>query len=187
VTERAWKVLAGALAALAASCVLTEWIDPSAWSQYAQWARNSGISREFIPCLAVVLRNTFQPSWSGLVFLPAVLGCGWAAIYFWHKRAHWDWVADGGLLTLVSLLVAPYCWIYDQSLALPALLFAAFHTRSRALLATLAAASIAINLQMYSSILLNSATYLWPAPVWLAWYLLARMRDMPLSEREFAG
>jgi len=174
VTERAWKVLAGALAAMAASCALTEWIDPSAWSQYAQWAHNSGISREFIPCLAVVLRNSIHPAWSGLVFLPAVLGCAWAAVYFWRKRAHWDWIADGGLLTLVSLVVAPYCWIYDQSLALPALLFAAFHTRSRPLLATVVVACIAINLQTYCGLPLCSAAYLWSAPVWLAWYLLAR-------------
>jgi len=172
--SRSYRILLGAATALAASCALTAVIDPSAWRQYAEWMRTSGIGQEHIPCLAVALRNAIDPAAGWIAFLPAALGCVWALIYYWRRRRHWDWIEDGGVLLLVSLVVAPYCWLYDQSLALPALLFAAFHTPRRWLVAALAMASIVIEAQFFRSIGLTSAWYLWPAPFWLIWYLLAR-------------
>jgi hypothetical protein len=174
VVSRHWRVLLGFVTAMAASCAATELIDPAAWSQYAHWAANSGISNEYIPCVAVELRNLIDPSAKWLVFVPAVLGCLWALWYFWRHREHWDWVENGSLLMLVSLLVAPYCWIYDQSLALPALMFAAWHTTSRKLLAVLAAIFVVIELETFLAFWEAHTVYLWVAPAWLVWYLVAR-------------
>jgi Glycosyltransferase family 87 len=174
VVSRHWRVLAGFATAMAASCGLVELIDPAAWSQYSHWAANSGISNEYIPCIAVEMRNLIDPSAKWLVFVPAALGCLWAVWYFWRHREHWDWVEHGSVLMLVSLLVAPYCWIYDQSLALPALMFAAWRTASRKLLAVLATIFIVLELETFLAFWEAHTVYLWLAPAWLAWYLLAR-------------
>lgn len=174
VVERAWRVAAGLLLALAATSLVATLIDPRSWIEYLQWARSSGISHELIPCLAVVFRDSIDSSAEWLAFVPALLACVWAAAYYWRRRRRWNWLDDGGLLMLVSLVVAPYCWINDQCLALPALLLAASRTRSQLLLAGLGAACFAIEIQVFATNNLGSWLYLWPAPAWLAWLLLAR-------------
>jgi hypothetical protein len=80
---------------------------------------------------------------------------------------------DGNLLMLVSILVAPYCWIIDESLAIPALLQGAYLTRFRPMLAVLALASVVIEAELMSGCKLFSDSYVWTAPAWLAWYLYA--------------
>jgi hypothetical protein len=95
-------------------------------------------------------------------------------VYFWPRRDRWDWLEQGSLLMLVSLLVAPFGWIFDQSLAIPAILFAAAHTTTRAVLASLAILYLLLEIQYISPFPLASAAYLWPAPAWLIWYLFAR-------------
>jgi len=71
--------------------------------------------------------------------------------------------------------VAPYCWYYDQSLALPALLYGAARTQSRMLLAVLAGIYLVVTLQpLYSKP--ESALYVWPAVAWLVWYVFPSPR-----------
>jgi hypothetical protein len=181
VVSRSYRILLGAVTAVAASCIVTWFIDPSAWPQYLHWAANSGIVHEPIPCLSVVLHNLLDPAAEWLVFLPAIVASVWALIYFWRHRHVWDWLEHGNLLMLVSLLVAPYCWIHDQVLALPALVYAAWRTPSRALLVVLAAVYVLLEIQSFDPTGLISPLYLWPAPVWLAWYLAARAKT-PAAE-----
>lgn len=174
VLRQRYRIVLGAATAVAASCIVTWLIDPSAWTQYLHWAANSGIAHEPIPCLSVVFRTVVNPAAEWLVFLPAILASVWALIYFWQRRHVWDWVEHGNLLMLVSLVAAPYCWVHDQVLALPALVWAAGRTRSRPLLAILGFAYIALEVQSFDPAGLVSPLYLWPAPLWLTWYLIAR-------------
>ena len=77
---------------------------------------------------------------------------------------------------LVSLLVAPYSWIYDQGMVIPALLQGAFLTRSRNLLVALAFLSAMVEIALYGSIAQPTVLLywtLWTAPAWLVWYLIA--------------
>ena len=171
--SRSYRILLGALAAMAVDFGITALIDPGAFGQYAYYMRTSTITHEFTACFGDLLRDKINPNAEWLAFIPAVLGCAWALAYFWQRRNHWDWLRDGSLLVLVSLLVAPFGWIFDQSLAMPAILIAASHTRSRLLLAALAVMYIAIEIEI-NRFDLHSAAYLWCAPAWLAWYLLAR-------------
>jgi hypothetical protein len=173
VVSGCYKILLGAAAAMAASCGAAWWIDPSAWTDYAQMMRTYGIEREFIPCWSVVLRLWVSPQTMWLQYLLPVLGGAWAVAYFWKRRHAWDWLNDGSVLMLVSILSAPYCWVFDQAVAIPALLQGAYITRSRILLAFLALASLLIEIGLICGIKLPSAFYLWTAPVWLAWYLFA--------------
>ena len=174
VVSRSYRILAGAALALAASCALVYVIDPAAWAQYAQMMRASGIEREFIPCLSIVLRLWVNPQATWLQYVPSAIGCAWALGYFWPRRQRWDWMKDGSLLMLVSLFLAPYCWLFDQALAIPALLQGVYLTRSRILIAVLAFASVLLEVEAASGFKLPSAFHLWTAPAWLAWYLVAR-------------
>ena len=170
---RVWRILSGAATAFAAGALITTCIDPAAWSQYAYYMRTSVVTREFTPCLADLLRDSIRPTAEWLAFVPAILGCLWALVYFWPRRHRWDWLEQGSLLVLVSLLVAPYGWIFDQSLALPAVLWGASRTSSQLLLSALALIYILVEFQLVHFDL-HSAAYLWTAPAWLAWYLVAR-------------
>ena len=172
IVNRSYKVLLGAATALAASSALSWWIYPNAWADYAHMMRTYGLQYEFIPCWSVVLRLWVSPGTLGLQSLLPALGCGWALVYFWRKRHAWDWMKDGSLLILVSILAAPYCWVFDQSVAIPALLHGAYLVRSRVLLAALALASLVMEIGLVSGVKLPSPFYLWTAPAWLVWYLL---------------
>ncbi len=173
VVSKSYKVVVGAAAAMAASCALVSWIDPMAWVQYARMMRTVGIEKEFIPCLSIVLRLWTSPKTMWLQYLPAALGCAWALSYYWTRRRTWNWMEDGSLLMLVSIFAAPYCWLFDQCLAIPALMHGAYLTRSRILLAVLAFSSVVIEAELLCGIKVWSIFYLWTAPGWLAWYLLA--------------
>ena len=174
VLERAWGIFAGAITALVASCLLTEWIDPAAWRQYLAWAHNSGIGSEKLACVSVAMRNLIDPAANWLTYVPAAVGCVWAIAYFWRRRANWEWNNLGNLTLLVSLAVAPYCWAWDQALAIPALMFAACRTESRLAMAVLAASYIAVDVQLMSGFGLHSAVWIWLGPFWLIWYIWAR-------------
>lgn len=181
VVSRSYRILAGAVAALAASCALTALIDPAAWSQYMHWADRSGIAHEFMPCFSVLLRDLINPSAQWLVFVLPALGCVWALAWFWPRRHSWDWLEHGNLVMLVSILVAPYCWLWDHSLAIPALLYGACRTPSRKVLAGLAVLFIVLELQPYVfQVGLNSRGFLWPAVAWVVWYAIAMRSARPL-------
>jgi hypothetical protein len=172
--SRSYRILLGALSATAGGAILTMLIDPSAWGQYAYYMRTSQIAHEFTPCLGDLLRDSVNPSAEWLAFVPAILGSVWALAYFWPRRTTWDWFENGNPLMLVSLIVAPFGWIFDQSLAIPALLFALFHKPSRLLLTILALVYLLLEIQVVSPFGLHSPAYLWTAPFWLVWYLMAR-------------
>jgi hypothetical protein len=80
---------------------------------------------------------------------------------------------NGSLLMVVSLVTAPYSWVYDDGLAVPALLQGAYLTRSKTLLVVLAFASVLIEVELIGGINISSTLYLWTTPAWLAWYLCA--------------
>lgn len=182
VLTRSYRIVLGAIAAIATSCAVTELLDPQAWSQYMHWARNSGIANEFIPCLSVMLRNAINPAAHWLVFVPALAGCAWALVYFWPRRHAWDWLEHGNLVLLVSIFVAPYCWLWDHSLAIPALLYGIARTASRNMIAALALLFVALIVQPFAfQVGLNSKLFLWPAAAWLLWYVVV-LRKQTLAE-----
>jgi hypothetical protein len=177
VVERMYKVLAGAALALALSLYLTYLMDPLAWSQYAQMARESGVQGSYIPCASAVFRICISKSAAWLQFLPVILASIWAVIYYWRRRMTWNWAQEnGGLLTIVSFLTAPYSWLYDAGVVLPGLLAGAYRTRSRNSLIALAMLSAIIELEILCNLKRQEALFywtIWTAPAWLIWYLIA--------------
>lgn len=184
VVSRSWKIVAGAVVALAATSAISLALDPRAWSDYLGMLRSPLVNNEFIPCLSDALHHWLWPHQVWTQYLPAALACIWAVAYYWRRRAHWNWMANGSPLILVSLLLAPYAWFYDQCLAIPALLFAAYAVRHRILLTAVSLAILATYLQL-RFVHITSPLWLWTAPAWFAWYLLAarsQRSDLPRQD-----
>ena len=174
IATRSYKVMAGTAVAFGVSSAIALTFDPLVWVQYGQMMRTARIDRLAIPCLSIILRRNVGPGYGWLQYLPVALGCFWALAYFRRHRDDWDWMEHGSLLMLVSILVAPYTWFMDQVILIPALLHAAYVTRSRSLVAILALASAVIEVEILRGVpLLHSALYLWTAPAWLVWYICA--------------
>jgi Protein of unknown function (DUF2029). len=179
---RAYRIVAGAATGLAASCAVTWLIAPTAWSGYAAMMSAPSVEREFIPCLSVAMRLWLSPYAEWLQYLLSAFACVWALAYYWQRRNTWEWVRDSGLLILIGLLTAPYCWPYDQTIASPALLHGAYTTRSRSMLAILALAGIPVLGAIMAGIKITTPFYLLIAPTWLAWYLVANRLRGKLRE-----
>jgi Glycosyltransferase family 87 len=178
ILTRSYRLLAGTVIALGVSTAIVFSLDPLIWIHYVQMMSTERIDRISIPCLSIMLRQGLSPNSIWLQYLPAALGCVWALAYFRKHHARWDWMEHGSLLMLVSVLLAPYTWLFDQAILIPALLHAAYLTRSRSLVAILALASAVIEAGILRGLpLLHSAFFLWTAPAWLAWYLYATKRS----------
>jgi hypothetical protein len=173
IVSRSYKILAGLTLAMAVSTALAWWIDPQAWAGYFTLMRSHRVQFEFVPTLSDAIRFWIHPQWIWLQYVPAALGVGWALIYFWRSRKTWDWMENGSLLLLISVVVAPYCFPPDQCLVIPALMHGMYKSRSRAMLALLALILLAIGIENFS-VRIVSGYYMWAAPTWLIWYLLAR-------------
>jgi hypothetical protein len=182
VFTRSYKVVAGGVAAMAASIALTLWIDPSAFPRYFSLMRSPGVVQEFVPCLSDVLRFAIHPKWIWLQYLPGALASLWAVFYYWRRRHSWDWLENGSLLMLVSIVAAPYSYVYDQGVVIPAVVHGAYQTRARWTLIVLVAALGIIGIEA-TMVRIISCWYLWTAPFWLAWYFLARYAPAPQKAR----
>ena len=117
-------------------------------------------------------------------YAPAIVGCIWALSYYWPRRKKWNWSENGSLLIVVSVFVAPYAWLYDQVLVLPAIVHGAYKTKSRGALIVLALLTALVEVALMAIILKPAALYiwtLWSAPAWLVWYILATLKCKPIQ------
>ena len=182
IVSKRYRVAVGAVGMFLLSLAAAYALDPSGWQHYREMMRQQQIASLPIPCLSIFLRQTIRPESAWLQYLPAFLGCTWAVVYFYKRRRGWNWLEHGSLLMLVSLLVAPYSWFYDQVVLIPALLYPLYQTRSR--LPVFVFASMSAILEMAGQPLTSLPLYLWTAPAWLLWYLWAsRQRTTPQYPR----
>ena len=173
--RREFRILAGLLAALSASCLLTLSLDLQVWAQYAQMMHQSGIMSQFLPTMSVWLRFLLDRNARWIEFIPEAAACAWAAWYFWSRRDRWDWMDQGLLVLVVSVACAPYSWYTDQAVLLPAIV-AGLNESERSIRSLLLFAVIAgIGLiALVVDIKLTTAFFTWTAPAWLVWYVYAR-------------
>lgn len=175
--RRDFRVIAGFVIALAASSALTLSLDHNIWQQYRQLMQSARIMDVFLPTVGVALRFLIDRQAKWIEFVPTALGCAWSAWFYFAHRDRWDWMNEGMLVLLVSVACSPYSWFSDQALLFPAVLAGMFAAESNRwdwiLLGLIVAASapgVVLGIQ------LPSPFYLWTAPAWLAWYLVATRR-----------
>jgi len=175
-TTKAFRIVAGFCASMAAMCAFAYMLDPHAWGQYSQMMQAGGALNEEIPVLSAQLR-LIAPQALWIQFVPEAAACIWAIWYFWSRRSNWDWMDHGLVLLLVGALCAPFGWFFDESVLLPAVLtgiYQAIKLRQPlwplAVFAGVALAELLLNVQVISRF------YLWTTPAWLGWYLYATGR-----------
>lgn len=179
VVGRRYRVLAGATLAITVSTLVTFWMTPQFWPRYKAMLRYSGVETDPIPSWSVLLRTHWAPNFMALQFLPAALACAWALAYYWNRRRRWNWSWDASLVLLVGLATAPYAYLNDHVVVLPALFFAACETTSRRLLLVLALAGALLEVAFFANFVSPAALYgaTLVAPFfWLFWYVWARIR-----------
>jgi len=168
------RVVAGFLLALAASYAAVAAFDPHAWGQYVEMLRVAGMKDRFAPTFSAQLRLQVAPRAVWLQYLPLGATCIWAGWYYWTRRECWNWLEQGSLVLLVSLLCTPYAWITDESVLLPAVLVGMYRAvdtkRSLLPIAILAGAAL---IELLSGIRVTAWYYMWTVPAWLGWYLYA--------------
>jgi hypothetical protein len=122
------------------------------------------LQHEFIPCLSDALRH-FAHGGAWLQYAPCVMASIGALAFFHRHRERWDWATYGPMLLAISIVFAPYAWITDQVLLLPAVW--QLLTRSNAFLRPAAVISTVMAVQFLCGVSLHSAGFLWAAPTWL--------------------
>lgn len=174
VYRRNFRVLAGFLAALAASCAIPLVFDAQVWRQYFAMMRKSGVLQMFIPTFGDALRFLVDRNATVLQFVPLMLGLGWALWYFWTRRDGWSWTSQGLLLLLVSDACAPYGAFTDECILLPLVLAGLYRAaESKRSSIPLWLANGAALVELFAKVNIISPYYLWSVPAWLAWYFYA--------------
>jgi hypothetical protein len=185
ITSKQYRIAIAAVGTFLLSLAAAYALDPSGWQHYREMMRQQQIASLPIPCLSIFLRQTIRPESAWLQYLPAFLGCIWAVAYFYKHRRTWDWLEHGSLLMLVSLVVAPYSWVMDQVVLIPALLHGLYQTRSR--LPIFVFASISAIIEIAGQPLTSLPLHLWTAPAWLLWYLWASRQPAILHDHNPSG
>ncbi|HVT97727.1 MAG TPA: hypothetical protein VHE33_09480, partial [Acidobacteriaceae bacterium] len=108
--------------------------------------------------------------------IPSVLGLALGARYYWRRRHVWHWRIDGAALLLVSTMVSPYSWPFDQLLMLPAIMHVCSVRTGRRWTPWLAVVNAAAVLLLLMKVPLSSPVYAWSATACLIWYVWTRWR-----------
>lgn len=178
-----YRLIAGIITGLSITTLIAMAIDPSVWTHYRQAMQTQRLDRLAIPCVSSVLRQLAPPHTFWLQCTPALLGSAVALWYFTKNRSEWNWRTHGNLVLLISVLCAPYSWLSDQAILLPAIMTVVYQTASRPLIAVLALMSAVVEMQVNShGGLLHSNALLWTAPCWLIWYLIAARAQSKLNK-----
>ena len=181
VFHKAWPLLLGMCAAVAVAMAIVLVFDGAAWPQYFALLKSARIDSEFVPVIGSLLRLIIAPNKMWLQFVPAPLGVAWAIWYYQRHRRDWDWRSHGSLVLLVSLLVSPYAWFYDEVVALPAILHAMYVStnQQRAVIGFGLISSLAM-IETLAGAPLFSGYFLWTTPAWLTWFMI-ETRQRPFA------
>lgn len=173
-SRKSYQVLVGFAVALAGMSAIAFWLDPHAWAQWAQLMRSLALIERPVPTLSMWFRRMvdWQAAW--VQFVPEAAGCAWGAWFFWSRRDRWKWMDHGLLLMIVSVGCAPFAWVTDEALLLPAIVTAAYRAQQsgRSLLPLVLIFGTELFQLLRGAGLLGSA-YVWTVLAYLAWYLYA--------------
>jgi hypothetical protein len=184
ILRRRPSIFVGLLAATAVSFALVLGFDPHILTQYTAMLHSNLIQDRFAPTLSAYLRWDIAPAAVWLEYLPTALATLWALGYFWSRRARWDWLQDGLLVVLVGVMCAPYAWLTDEAVLLPAVLLGIYRARAtgRSLLPIALFAAVAL-IELYANVRITSWYYTWTAPAWLAWFVYATQGSVKSGAR----
>lgn len=176
--HRAYRLILGLLAAFACQLLFAYWVDNHVFTDYLSAMRAEGINDQFMPAIAVVLRFVVDRHAMWLGFLPVSIASVWAVWYLVRRWQAGEWGDQIPLILLVSLIAAPYAWIVDSVLLIPAIVVLAPHCSERARAVLLLLMSVS-TFQYFLAANMDSPWLLWQIPAFLGWYLYARNTVAP--------
>ena len=178
--------------ALLAATAVALIFDPAIFRHYRDMLHQASIGYEFIPALSGVLRLLFFRRMFWVQFIPMAVGLAWAAWFLHRNQQNWDWRRHGPILLVVSVLTTPYAWLTDEVVLLPAILQgvafvyqrrASLKIGARLALITFSFLDILLLLILKSKVPFSTGIYFWSSLVWFSWYVYARTRQEPESQR----
>jgi hypothetical protein len=177
-------VAAGFAGAVAAALGIAIAIDPHALTQYVSFMRAGEAASERIPALSVALRFAISPRSTWIEFVPLILASAWAGWYFWTRRERWNWADHGLIVLLVAAMCAPYGFLTDECMLLPAVLAGVYTAveRKRSLVPIAFFAGVAL-IELQAGVEMKTPYFLWTTPAWLTWYLYATRSSAKAESR----
>ncbi|MCL7957186.1 MAG: glycosyltransferase 87 family protein [marine benthic group bacterium] len=120
--ERRYLHLIGAAVGCAVGFMVALVLQPEIFGQYLEFARAEVPEEDVVSTPGAALRQLigFRHFWAQ--WIPAALGIGWAISHYHRRSNGWSWKAELPQLAAVSWLAAPYGWVYDMVLLVPAVL-----------------------------------------------------------------
>lgn len=185
VARKKWSVLAGMLSAFVAANGFAMVFDPAIFQHYRQMLQLDQMQNEFMPNLSGVMRAVFFRQHYEAQFVPALIGMAWAASFYWERHERWNWALHGPWLLVVGAMVAPYSWMMDEVVLLPAVLQGVIWLSGQKLkLRSQFAVLLFILLDLLLLLIVKAKVdfftgiYFWSALVWFFWYRYAnRLRS----------
>jgi hypothetical protein len=183
-----WKLLAAFGAGLAAAAMFPLLFDAHIWPDYLHAIRSEHIEGQYLANVSFLLRWMVpgHPVWVQTV--PEVVGLALGARYYWRRRLMWNWRVDGAALLVVSTMVSPYSWPFDQLLMIPAIQHICSVRPGRRWAPWLAVVNAVVVLLLLMTTPLSSPVYAWSATACLIWYVWARhkaglsgVREQPVA------
>ncbi len=181
VQRRSYRILAGIGIGLAGCLVLTQIVDPAAWSQYFQMMGTENLKDEAIPTISLLVRAAISLHTAWLQFVPAILAAIWVVWYF--RRRDWQWSREGLLVLTVSVMAAPYVWLTDEAVVLPAILHGVYALANKGRsLTPFVCVVLPVLVGVVAGKTMDSWWYVWTTPAWVGFYLYAiRSKPRPVA------
>lgn len=177
--KKNWRLLIGFGAGLAAAAVFPMLFDVRVWPDYLAGMRAEQIDQRYLPNLSFLLRTMTPGHPVGMQAVPSILGLLWCCRFYWRRRNSWNWGEDGAAVLLISTMVSPYSWPFDQLLLLPAIIHVSSLRLPGKALSALAVVNGLAVLLLVLTIPLHSPAYAWSGTACLIWYVWARRNAAP--------
>ena len=117
--RRKFMIFAGLATSLTCVSGLVTLVRPHVWQDYFDVLHSSTMGKNSFPTLSMLFRILIDFNLVWLSIVPLCVALVWGLIYYWPRRAEWDWKREGMLVMVVTILTSPYCWISDQVVLLP--------------------------------------------------------------------
>jgi hypothetical protein len=174
--ERHYRLLIGALTALAAAMAAVALVDPAALHYFSNIY---GRAMDQTCGVGGGLRVLFGRQHVWLQYVPCIPGAAWFFWYWSRHRKAWSWPEHLPLLLLVSFASSPYSWSVDYVIALPA--FIALAARGAWRSPAVIAGWPLIQLLVFASP--STGIEAAVSVLWIPFWLLARTATQPTPHR----
>jgi hypothetical protein len=185
-SRRGLAVFAWGVGCGLAAILIPTLVNPDVWGQYfAALSRPADdihvpLSGWKSPLVGWWVRMAVAPEAFWVQAIPTVLLAVAVPVYWWIRRATWDWSIELPRLVLAGLIAAPYgAWPYDQLVLLIPIAAVLAHLARHGPRGRLIAAGVVLGVIDVAGLAIREGEYfVWVPPVVLAWYAWG-LKDLP--------